>query len=120
VALAFLLQAVTKYRLEAAGAEEQVNIRDAFVAPRGHVLLSADYSQVGLQGVGVPTLAQTLASSFRLGGTSPDTDPLSMPGHRAMRPCCFWWPGKHCTQPMCVCLAAVDALVPRAFLNSLY
>jgi DNA polymerase-1 len=42
------LQAVTKYTLQAAGAEGQlVNIRDAFVAPPGCVLLAADYSQVG-------------------------------------------------------------------------
>jgi hypothetical protein len=42
------LQAVTKYTLEAAGAERQlINIRDAFVAPAGCVLLAADYSQVG-------------------------------------------------------------------------
>ena len=42
------LQVVTKYTLEAAGAEGQlINIRDAFVAPAGCVLLAADYSQVG-------------------------------------------------------------------------
>ena len=40
-------QAVTKYQLEAAGAAELINIRDAFAAPPGHVLIAADYSQVG-------------------------------------------------------------------------
>ncbi len=39
------LQAVTKYSLEAAGNEGLINIRDAFVAPPGSVLIAADYSQ---------------------------------------------------------------------------
>lgn len=42
------IQAVTKYQLEASGGGGQLaNPRDAFTAPAGHLLLSADYSQVG-------------------------------------------------------------------------
>ena len=41
------MQAVTKYQLETAGREQTINVRDAFVASRGCMLLAADYSQVG-------------------------------------------------------------------------
>ena len=40
------MQAVTKYKLETAGAEALINPRDAFAAAPGCVLLAADYSQV--------------------------------------------------------------------------
>ncbi|GAB4813275.1 hypothetical protein N2152v2_000321 [Parachlorella kessleri] len=43
------LQAVTKYQLETTGQEQTINVRDAFVASHGCMLLAADYSQVELR-----------------------------------------------------------------------